>query len=346
MMRRWLPMDCVKKMNESELFIEFNNGSILSLHGSDKPDSIRGVDFRGVVIDEAAICKRSLYEEILRPIIAQSKDRWMMAITTPKGKANWFYDYWVRCRDNPEWGRYQLSAEDSGLFAPEELEKAKKEMPARVYAQEMCCSFEDSSRGVFKNIESCIAGNLEQPKQGFSYCVGVDLAKVDDFSILTVICRETKHVVAFERFNQIDWAVQKERILQICNKYNAPAIIDATGLGSPIVEDLIRQGLSVVPFQITAQSKKQLIEKLMVAIEQRHITFPNIPVLVEELGLFQYDVTDFGNVRYAAPEGNHDDAVISLALAVMGMGSYMYGKKERPRILKTDTAQANCGFGF
>ncbi len=70
MLKKWIDNGCVKRMNESELFVEFTNGSILSLHGSDKPDSIRGVDFRGVVIDEAPLCKRELYEEILRPIIA------------------------------------------------------------------------------------------------------------------------------------------------------------------------------------------------------------------------------------------------------------------------------------
>lgn len=346
MLKKWIPEGFVKKFNESELFVEFNNGSILSLHGSDKPDSIRGVDFRGIVIDEAPLCKRELYEEILRPIIAQDSKRWMMAIFTPKGKANWCYEYWVKMRDNPEWGRYILNAEDSGLFTPEELEKARKEMPARVYAQEMMCSFEESSASVFKNVNDCVAGGLEAPKQDKTYVTGVDLAKVDDFTVLTTIERETRRVVAWERFNRIDWSFQKEKILAHCQRYRSMAIVDATGLGDPICEDLIRQGLSVFPFKISSGSKKELIERLMVAIEQRQITFPNLPVLIEELGLYQYNVTESHNITYGAPDGSNDDAVISLALAVTGMKNFIYGKKEKGRVIRTNTHPSNAGFDY
>ena len=346
MLKKWLPTEFVKKFNESELFVEFKNGSILSLHGSDRPDSIRGVDFRGIVIDEAPLCKRELYEEILRPIVAQGLERWMIFIFTPKGKASWIYEYWCKMRDNPEWGRYMLNAEDSGLFTMEELEKAKTEMPARVYAQEMMCSFEESSAGVFKNVQECIAGQYDSYRQDKTYVTGVDLAKINDFTVLTTIERETRRIVAWERFNQVDWSYQKEKILAHCNKYRSLAIVDATGLGDPICEDLIRQGLSVFPFKISNSSKKELISRLMVAIEQRQITFPNIPVLVEELGLYQYNVSDGGNITYGAPEGNNDDAVISLALAVTGMKNFVYGKKEKKILVRSDNAVVNGGFNY
>lgn len=346
MLRRWIPEGYVKKFNESELFVEFSNGSILSLHGSDKPDSIRGVDFKTVVIDEAPLCKRELWEEILRPIIAQDIKRKAIFIFTPKGKSSWIYEYWVKMRDNPEWARYLLTAEDSGLFAPGELDKAKAEMPQRVFAQEMLCSFEESSAGVFKNVALCVSGSLEAYKQQHTYVTGVDLAKVDDFTVICTICRETRQVVAFERFNQIDWSVQKERILAHCGKYKSYAVVDATGVGSPIVEDLTRQGLAVFPYHISAQSKKQLIERLMVAIEQRQITFPNIPVLIEELGLYQYNVTESHNITYGAPDGSHDDTVIALGLAVIGMKNFIYGKEKKQKIVRTDSTITNGGFGF
>ncbi len=249
-------------------------------------------------------------------------------------------------RDNPEWGRYMLTAEDSGLFTEEELEKAKKEMPARVYAQEMMCSFEESSAGVFKNIMDCVAGQLEPYKQDRTYVSGIDLAKINDFSVITTFCRETRQVVAWERFNKIDWAFQKEKILAHCQKYKSMAVVDATGLGDPICEDLVRQGLSVFPFKISSGSKKELIERLMVAIEQRQITFPNLPVLIEELGLYQYNVTESHNITYGAPDGSNDDCVISLALAVTGMKNFIYGKKEKQRVIRVDNNSTNAGIAY
>ena len=344
MLKKWLPMDMVAKMNESELYVEFKNGSILSILGSDKPDSIRGIDACGIVIDEAPLVKREVWEEILRPIIAQDPARWMMAIFTPKGKANWIYEMWVNAKDNPDFARYLLTAEQSGIIPVNELEKLKKELPQRVYAQEMYGDFTESAASVFKNIELCVANNLEDVRPGRSYCTGVDLARVDDWTVLTTICRETRHVVGFERFNTIDWAVQKEKILAHCKRYGSFAVVDATGIGDPIAEDLTRQGLSVLPFKITSSSKQELIERLMVAIEQRLITFPKIPELIDELGIFSYEVTDHGNVRFAAPEGSHDDCVMSLSLAVYGLKNFIYGKKERRQI--KEERPANAGFGF
>ena len=72
-------------------------------------------------------------------------------------------------------------------------------------------------------------------------------------------------------------------------------------------------------FQFTNTSKQQLIEYLSVQLEQQKITFPDIPELIHELELFQYEITRAGNVRYSAPQGYHDDCVISLALACWQM---------------------------
>ena len=347
MLRRWLPEDQVEKMNESELFIQFKNGSMLSILGGDSPDSCRGIDACGIVIDEAPLVKREIWEEILRPIVAQNKNRWMVAIFTPKGKANWIYEYWCKYANDPDWARYILSAETSGIIPSDELEKVKAELPSRIFAQEFLCDFSESSASVFKNIDLCIAGELQAPKSSSQYVTGVDLAKVDDFTVLCTMDKTTRQVVAFERFNQIEWSVQKERILAHCRKYNSFPVIDATGIGDPIVEDLRRQGLEAFPFKISATSKKELIERLMVAIEQRLITFPRIEALVNELGLFSYEVTDHGNVRYAAPQGLHDDCVIALALAVHGLKNFMYGRKERKIMpMPKPDEQLNGGIGF
>lgn len=346
MLSKWLPAEVVEKKNESELFVEFKNGSILSIHGSDKVDSIRGVDCAGVVIDEAPLCKREIWEEILRPIIAQDPARWAMFIFTPKGRASWIYEMWAGAKDNKDFARYLLNAEESGIIPKEELEKLKKELPQRVYAQEMMGDFTESASSVFKNIELCVGGELEPFKQGNSYVTAVDLAKVDDFTVIITICRETKKVVAFERFNTIDWAIQKEKILAHCNRYSSFCVVDATGLGDPIAEDLSRQGLSVLPFKITSSSKQELIERLMVAIEQRLVTFPKIQELVDELGIFSYEISDRGNVRFAAPEGSHDDCVMALALAVYGMKNFIYGKKARTQMGKAPEQPSNAGIGF
>jgi phage FluMu gp28-like protein len=272
-------------------------------------------------------------------------------IFTPKGKVSWIYELWCKATDDQQYRRYHLTVDETDLIPKQEVDALRKDLPQRVFAQEFLGSFEESAASVFKGIQQCISGGIEQYRREKTYVTGVDLAKVDDFTVLTTICREDRHVVAQERFNQIDWAIQKERILAHCDKYKSMAVVDATGVGSPIVEDLQRQGLSVLPFQISSTSKKELIERLMVSIEQRLITFPKeLTTLIEELGIYAYEVSDHGNIRFSAPEGAHDDTVISLALAVYGMRNYIYGKKKvdiSPAVRRARASgRSNAGFNF
>lgn len=350
MLKQYLPMQFVERLNESELFVEFKNGSILSIHGGDEPDALRGINAHGIVMDEAPLCKRELWDEILRPIIAQDIRRWAVFIFTPKGR-NWIHELWVKAKLNPEWKQYKLDVWTSGIIDPVEIAKLQKDIPQATFNQEFECEFNDNASSVFKNINECISGTFEAPKLNVqTYVTGVDLARINDFTVLTTICRETRRVVAFERFNRVDWAFQKERIIDMCRRYNSLAVVDSTGIGDPISEDLARQGVSTLPFKISSSSKQELIKRLIVSIEQRLITFPPIDDMLDELRSFAYDVTDAGNIRYSAPDGMHDDCVISLALANYGMKNFIYGKKERakPDIMtkRNEKEIVNAGFGY
>jgi phage FluMu gp28-like protein len=335
------------------MFVEFNNGSILSIHGSDNPDSLRGIDCRGAVLDEWAFIDHRIWDEILRPIIAQSVDRWAMFILTPNGRGH-AYEQWIKQKDNPEWGRYLLTASQSQIIPQTELDKIKAEIPARVYAQEFDCVFGDDTSGVFKGVDQCIFGAYEPFKQGRTYVTGVDLAKHNDYSVIMTLCRETRQFVSFQRFNHLEWSIQKERIIDEVLKYKSMCVVDATGVGDPIAEDLGRAGINVKPFKITNANKKELIDRLAVTIEQRLITFPNNETLVEELKSYAYDVTDSGRITFGAPNGMHDDTVISMALAVWGSRTFLYGKKlqedRRERVTRVrfnrNERPANAGFGF
>jgi len=91
-------------------------------------------------------------------------------------------------------------------------------------------------------------------------------------------------------------------------------VIDSTGVGDPVLEALQKRGGSYAGYKFTATSKQQLMERLAVAIQQRHVGFPD-GVIVSELEAYEYVYSRTG-VHYSAPEGLHDDCVCSLALAV------------------------------
>jgi len=168
-------------------------------------------------------------------------------------------------------------------------------------------------------------GKLERPKPDETYILGVDLAKHVDFTVITIIRVEEDHthVVYFDRFNQIDWSLQKMKIINAAKRYNnAQIIVDSTGVGDAIYEDLSNSGMNVKPFKFTSTSKKILIENLIVALENETISFPEIDELINELRIFGFDKSKIsGHVRYNAPSGYHDDCVIALALCHSGVNN-------------------------
>lgn len=350
MLRRYLPPEvCKKPFNESELRQEFITGSMLEMKGADNVDSIRGIGWKGVVLEEWAMMRygRQIWEEILEPVLRENKG-WAMFIFTPKGK-NFAYEYFMRAKQDTtgDWLCSKLPASVSGLIDPVELAKAKQSMPERLYNQEFECSFLEDASSVFRGVDDCIGGTLEPAVPGQRYILGVDLGRTHDATVLTTIQTSTNKVVDFQRFVGEGWARQKETIVLTAKRYNnACIIIDATGFSAgsviaedllehPLVKDLKMQNLQVIPFQFggaQGRNKRALVEKLIVAIEQRLVTFPNIPELVDELKSFAYDITDLGTVRYSAPNGLFDDCVMSLALAVFGLGSYMYAPLNKPRM--------------
>ncbi|HNV61398.1 MAG TPA: hypothetical protein PKN54_00475 [Candidatus Cloacimonas acidaminovorans] len=177
-------------------------------------------------------------------------------------------------------------------------------------------------------IRGCIGGKLEDVIGGENYILGVDLAKYLDYTVIVVIKKSTRQVVYFERFNETSWFLQKSRIIAVARMYNNATIVpDSTGVGDPIVEDLEREGCDVffekdgdrLGFVFSSKSKQQLIENLIICIEQKKVSYPDIPELIEELIEFSVETKSLNNVRYSAPEGKHDDCVIALALALWGV---------------------------
>ena len=147
---------------------------------------------------------------------------------------------------------------------------------------------------------------------------GLDLAKVEDYTVLTILDSDCRVVFA-DRFHRIDWAQQVQRIQAATDRYSsANVFVDSTGAGEPIYESLCRAGVRAKGYAFTQRSKAALIDNLSLLFEQRKIEIPTAklwPEGIDELESFEYSVTDRGNVRTGAPASYHDDCVIGLALA-------------------------------
>ena len=141
------PHDLVVKRNESDLSIEFVNGSIVALRGADNEDSLRGVSLASLVIDEAAYVKQTAWEMVLRPALSdQGGPAWF--ITTPAG-LNWFHDLWEHAQEQPDWETFSYTTVQGGNVKAEEIEAARRTLDERTFRQEYLASFETLSGRVY-----------------------------------------------------------------------------------------------------------------------------------------------------------------------------------------------------
>lgn len=311
-----LPMEIVDKKNDSELAIYYKNGSIQRFVGSEDPDKHRGVNAIDWVFDEYAKQSPRMWFEIAQPILRENGGTATFTFT-PVGR-NHAWKLLQDAKDNPaEWFWTVITAEDTDVYSEKEKYEARMSMPQALYQQELMCSFVEGSSAFFRRVEANVWKSInDQPIPGHVYTLGVDLAKYQDFTVLTPFDLTTFYVLPQERFNQVDWVLQKARIEAASLRYNgSPVRIDATGVGDPVVEDLMARGIPIEPFKFTEQSRRELLNHLAIYLEQDKIKLPNDEGLIEELNGFQYSLSDTGKLR-ADSVFEHDDRVMSLALAV------------------------------
>ena len=135
------------KANQSELWVELINGARIRLFGADNPDTLRGLYLDGVVLDEYADMKPSIFGSVIRPLLADRKG-WATFIGTPKGH-NAFWDIYNNATQDPSWYVKVLRASQTGLLEQSELDDAAKTMTPDQYLQEFECDFESSILGAY-----------------------------------------------------------------------------------------------------------------------------------------------------------------------------------------------------
>lgn len=133
-------------VNIAELRVDFM-GRRISLYGSDNADSLRGQYFDGVVLDEIGDQNPKIWNEIIRPSLADRKG-FCLFIGTPKGN-NHFKEFRDRAETAEGWKLLEFKASQTGLLDAQELASARNEMGDDKYIQEFECSFDSPVEGSY-----------------------------------------------------------------------------------------------------------------------------------------------------------------------------------------------------
>lgn len=295
--------------NKSDLTITFpNDGSVMFFTG-ERLDALRGRKFHLVIVDEASFIPdlEDGWLNSIRPTLTDYKGR-ALFLSTPKGK-NYFFSLYQKGQHNEtDWKGFKFSTFDNPYIDRDEIIEAKRQLPDAVFEQEYMANAMENAANPFgsQHIHKCVKHLSKLP----SLYYGIDLAKSVDWTVIVGL-DQNGDVSHFDRF-QKDWKQTKEHILTLDR--NRPILIDSTGVGDAITEELQKGFQFMKGFKYTSTTKQQLMELLASTIHKGEVGFPD-GAIKDELGVFEYQFTSTG-VRYNAPTGFHDDCVNALALAV------------------------------
>ncbi|MGH9593344.1 MAG: terminase large subunit domain-containing protein, partial [Bryobacteraceae bacterium] len=308
-----------QKVNQQEHRIELIQGGVVDMWSLDSPDPARGRKYKIAIVDEAALVKdlKEAWQSAIRPTLSDLRgDAWFLS--TPRGMG--YFKFLFDSGQDPtrkSWASWQMPTEANPFIDPEEIEAARLDITEAAFNQEYLAQFVNWEGAVFRKVlEAATAARLVAPEKGHEYIIGCDWGKSADYTVFAVLDTTTNAMVEMVRTNQVDYTVQRGRLRALNERWKPLKIIaESNSIGVPIIEELIREGLPVHPFQTTNASKTQAIEALALAFEQESIRILNDPVLLGELQAYVAERLPSGLMRYQAPPGAHDDTVMALAMA-------------------------------
>jgi phage terminase large subunit-like protein len=305
----------IKKVDRE---IIFPGGGTVAVRSADNPDSLRGDGLDFAVLDECAFMQKEAWTEALRPALSDRLGR-ALFISTPKAR-NWFWEHYQKGISGEEgWASFTFPTSANPYILPSEIEAARRDLPEMIFRQEYLAEFINQDGSVFRRVQEAAVLEPSNPTPGRQYIAGVDVASSVDYTVVTILDSETKDMVYLDRFNRVDYPVLIDRLAALYQKWDLfSMVIEANSIGRPVIDHMLERGLGVIPFTTTSATKQKIIQDLQSAFEHGTIRIINNPILVGELLSYESKRNNSGSFSYSAPEGMHDDTVMSLAIAWNG----------------------------
>lgn len=267
----------------NNLQIKLINGTTISLKGADRPETMRGVSLKFLVMDEYADMKPEVWEQILRPALADQKGS-ALFIGTPMGR-NHFYDLYRHglSGDDETFSSFHYTSFDNPLLDPSEIEAAKKSMSSFAFRQEFMASFEAMGGNLFK--EEWIKFDEVSPEQG-DYYIAVDLAGFEDEGATKIKNKRLDNTaIAIVKANQEGWYVEDiiygrwdvkktaQKIFDAVKKYEPVAVGIEKGIARqavmPYLSDIMKRTQTFFRVDELSHGNKKKTDRIVWSLQGR-----------------------------------------------------------------------------
>lgn len=311
-------------------FLEFiPTGGLLeyrSANPSTANHTLRGGGVDLVVIDEAAYVADFIWDDIIRPALIDKRGRALIISTPPKYEGKMKRSLWFEkmCKliiqgvlPNDEYFYYNAPTFENPYIPKEEIEFLKREMPPITFQCEILAQFVTNTTGMVFSSYALALGDYEEkpPVMGHEYVIACDWGRAHDWSVFAVYDDTAREFVKIFRTRD-QFSVQIMQLEELVKEYNPYIVISETNtIGLPLLDHLYQRGIPVHPWHTNAHSKKEAILALAEAISSGSVKIPNVDWVIEQLRSVRAEYTPAGILKFYSNVGEHDDAVIAMAIA-------------------------------
>ena len=308
----------VTRKNEQEKQLALMGGGTIDFWSLENPDAIRGRKYRRFIVNEAGIVPSLLdvWNAVIRPTLIDLKGGAYFS-GTPKGMNG----FWHLFNEHGEdWARWQMSSYANPHIDKAELDALRNSLTERAWQQEIMAQFLPDGSGVFRNVRALSVLQREAAEPGREYLIGVDWGRTNDNTVCSVWDIARRREVALDTYTGVPFGVQYERVTALAKGYNdALVMAEANAQQDAHIEELAKRGVRVMPFTTTNATKAYAVERLAGSMERGDVQFQDDEGGMLEMEAMESSRTPSGLVKFAAPEGLHDDVPMARMIAYSGI---------------------------
>jgi hypothetical protein len=317
---------------DRELVI-LKNGASAQLLSGNNPDTLAGDGVTLWIIDEmqASEFTQAAWDSLFPSISERNGIIVALGVAQNSGPYRTI-SFWGRDNAYPEFYTMNMPTRANPFVPQRMIDFAYRTLGPTKFAQLYLAKWVGELGQLFRNVRGNINHKqifqhekgwwyTEPPREGREYLYGVDLGNLSDWTVVS-IWRPTGELVAWDRYNETGWEVNKMRAAELVQYYGLgklggpSGMVDSTGLGEPVYDDMVRKGFNVQAYQIGTNVKKRvLVDDWIIRMGAGHTSYPEIPEFIQEHENFEATKTPGGVIQYSAPPGQNDDWVTSAALA-------------------------------
>lgn len=326
-----------------------HNGAELQWLSADDPYSVVGFTFSKLIVDESQAVPDLVWEKIRPALDVRDADVYAFGTPDITPSQTWFKSMYIRGQDQDEkdYASFNINAYMNRWMNKETIADAKRNLSTREFRMLYLGEWVDEEGVVFQKYDGALLEKEPDIDDGMQIVMSADLAIHEDFNVIFVADKSTKRVLEMHRWNQTDSHSTYTLIENIYDRFvrrdsqgnvisRPRLIVDASGLGEPMADELRVRGLNITSMKITPGNKLAMIGRLAGDMEHGRIRFYPYPQLIKEIKAFVFHPTPSGKLTAKAASGYNDDCVMSLVLL-----NEMLGRTARSQHTQTNYLSDN-----